>query len=161
MAFGQPTVDFNYFLARKYAQLQQQADATTQNANSNAVQAATGAVVGNAAAALDTARATALPAESAAQIALQRAQARLVGEQASVVAPESRARIGQITAETGLTNTNNKIAIREGLTPRSFQLGGALSDVLGTTRISTAIGGLPSRRAGESEASYLDRINGF
>lgn len=157
MAISPQPVDFNYFLARKYAILQQQADATTQNANSSAVASA-------AAAAVDRTRAGLMPAESAAQIAQQGAQTRLLGEQAAVVRPESAARIASMNAETALTGTNNQIAIREGLTPRPI-LGSSLNNVLGSRgytgfRLSDDAP-LPRRRQGESEIAYMDRINGL
>lgn len=156
-------VDFNYFLARKYALLQQQADAGTQNAASGAIQASSGAIAAKAAAQLDTTRANLLPAESAATIAQTQAQARLLGEQANIVGPESQARIGQIGAETIGTNIQNKIAIREGLTPRPI-LGSALSGVMGPAtpagfKFSDDV--LPRRRPGETELRYQDRINGL
>ena len=156
-------VDFNYFLQRKYAVLQQQADAGTSNAASGAIQANSGAIAARAGANLDNTRATLLPAESAATIAQSRAQTRLIGEQANVVAPESMARIAGMTADTALTGTNNKIAIREGLVPRPI-MGSALAGVMGPAtpagfRFSSDI--LPPRRARETEVNYQDRINGL
>lgn len=148
-------VDFNFFLARKYALLEQQANTGSQNA-------ATAAIGTAAAARVDNTRANLMPAESAAQIGLQGAQTRLVGEQASVVAPESRARIANMGADTALTNTNNQIAIREGLTERPI-LPSALNAVLGGRGYTgfklSGDGPLPRRKAGETEVSYMDRIN--
>lgn len=88
--------DLSFWLGRKYALLQQQADATTQNAASSAI-------ASRAAADVDTARASLMPAESAAQIAAQRAQTNLTNLQSQTVLPESEARVGQMRAETGLT----------------------------------------------------------
>jgi hypothetical protein len=117
-------VDFNYFLARKYAALQQQADATTKNAESGAVQADAQALTAKADANLTGVRAKLLPGESAAQTALQRAQAALTGQQTEFYGPEAIARIGGITANTALTNTQNKslfrdslVDVRDGVTP--------------------------------------------
>jgi len=124
-------VDMNYFLARKYALLQQQADAGTSQAQTQSRQADTGALVGAAAANLDRTRAGLLPGESAAQIAQQGAQTRLLGEQASIVQPLARAQIGQIGAETGLTTTQNKVLTRTALTPYRSLIGSALGSTLG------------------------------
>lgn len=71
------------FLRTKYALLQQQADATTQNA-------ATAALTGKAAANLDTVRAGLMPAESQANIGLVKANT------------------GLAQANTALTNTQNE-----------------------------------------------------
>lgn len=114
--------DINYWLARKYAILGQEADATTQNA-------ATNALTGKAAAALDATRTQLLPTESAAQVANTIANTNLLGEQAKVVGPESQARIGQMNAETAYTGTQNKVLTRQGLTPLSTLLGGSLDNV--------------------------------
>ncbi len=116
-------VDFNYFLNQKYAQLQQQADATTANAKANTLNASTNAITGAAAARLDSTRAALLPGESQATIAKLGAETGLIGEQAKIVAPESTARIGQIRAETALTGTQNEVARRQGLTPIGQLLG--------------------------------------
>lgn len=102
-------VNFNYFLKQKYQLLRQQADAQTQNANTNQTAA-------QAAARLDNVRATLLPDESAANIAQTRAQASLLGEQAKVVAPESRARIANTNADTRAIGIGADIAKRRGLT---------------------------------------------
>jgi hypothetical protein len=169
MAFGdtQP-VDFNYFLQRKYALLQQQADAGTTNAQSGALQAATGAIVGKAAATLDNTRSSLLPAESRSQIGLQGAQANLLGQQAQVVVPEAQSRIRNQDANTLLTGTQDKVLTRDGLTTFSAsQPGGALSGTLGPGgyrgfRLGADLSGpTPARRIGESEAAYMDRINGL
>ena len=72
--------DFGYFLNRKYALLDRQADTADANSRANIT-------ASNAAAGLDTARTRALPRESASQIGLQGAQARLLGEQATIAQP--------------------------------------------------------------------------
>ena len=115
--------DIETFLNRKYAILQQQADAATSNAN-------TANLTGRAQAGLDQVRTQLLPKESAASIAKMGAETGLIGQQASVIAPESRARIANLNAETALTGTNNRIAIREGLTERSI-LPDSLKSVMG------------------------------
>lgn len=98
-----PSID--YWLGRKYAILQQQANATTTNASSSATAA-------NAAAALDLTRSRLLPAESAANVGQTQAQTNLLGEQAKVVVPESRARINSLNADAGLASTNSAIGRR-------------------------------------------------
>ena len=162
MALGQPAgVDFNYFLNRKYALLAQNADATTQNAASGAITANAQALSATASAGLDNVRAKVMPDEVASQIRLQNAQGQLYGEQAKVVAPESRARIGQIGAETRYTTLNGDFLMKDKLTPGP-QIGGALSSVLGGAAPTMSLSGpTPRRRLGETEASYMDRINGF
>lgn len=101
-------VDFNFFLRQKYAQLQQQADATTQNASTNAM-------VGRAAAGFDAARTALMPAESKANVGLTRAQTGLTNEQAAIVAPESAARISNMNADTNRTNIGARVDERQGL----------------------------------------------
>lgn len=166
MAFGQP-VDFNYFLQRKYALLQQQADAGTSQAASGAVTAAAQANNLNADAGLTAVRARLLPGESAATIGLQGAQRNLLGEQAKVVAPESTARIGQITGETAYTASQNQNYRRVNLTginggaagspaPAALGPGGYTGFRLsnGQPGISTT---RPVRLPGESAVAYMDR----
>lgn len=110
MAFDSPQpVDFNYFLQRKYALLQQQADAGTSNAASGAIQATAQAGALGAEAGLNKVRAQLAPGESAAQIGLQGSQTNLNNQSASVIVPESKARIGQIGAETDLLGTQNRV----------------------------------------------------
>lgn len=151
--------DMDYWLGRKYAIAQQQADATTSNASSSATAA-------QAAAQLDRTRAQIMPAESMASILQNRAQANLLNQQAAVVVPESQARITNLGANTGFTNMQTQALYKDAVettTPSAA----SLSRVMGR-------GGLPSlglsgvtlgsstrRRAGETEAAYLDRINGF
>lgn len=163
-------VDFNYFLAQKYALLRQQADADTTNAGSQRIQANANAEVAGTTAALNRTQNQLAPADSAARNAAQLAGARLANEQAAVVAPESTARIAQIGAETALTGSQNKALIRTALTPFSQVIGGGspLGRIFGpggyqgfqlSPRLATA--DTRARRAGETEAAYLDRINGL
>lgn len=157
-------IDFNYFLARKYALLAQGADAQTTNAASGAIQANAQATAATAAAGLDNVRAGLLPAESKSQIGLQGAQASLIGQQASVVVPEANARIADLTANTALTGTQTKVLTREKLTPFSSLFGSTGLPTLGGAgtpyRLPVGDDPLPRRRVGETEATYMDRING-
>lgn len=148
-------VNFDYFLRRKYAQLQQQADATTKNA-------ATSALTGRAAANFDNVRASLLPTESRANVAQTQANTNLIDQQAAVVAPESQARIRQMDAGAQYTGTQDAVLRREGLMTRSTSPS-ALSSVLGARGYTGFQLGdiVPARRSGETEASYLYRINGF
>lgn len=91
--------DINYWLDRKYAILDQNAAATSQNAASNAIAA-------TAAAGVDNTKAKLMPAESAASIAQTRAQANLLGTQARLLPAESAANIGLVRANTGLAQAN-------------------------------------------------------
>ncbi len=113
MAF-QP-VDFNYFLARKYALQQQEADATTTNAGSSRIQAEANAGVAATQAKMNTVQTSLMPGESASQNALRRAQALLLGEQASVVRPESEANIGVSRANAMLTGLQGQVALGPGI----------------------------------------------
>jgi len=105
-----------YYLDRKYSILQQQADATTQNAG-------TAALTGKAQAGLDNTRAAWLPKESAASIAKTVAETGLIGQQAKVVVPESQARIANMNANTDYTGTETKVLRRTSLTPLSELFG--------------------------------------
>lgn len=179
-------VDFNYFLNRKYNILQQQANQGDVTAAATKQNAATNALTGAASAALDRTRNQILPGQAAAEIGLTGAQTRLTNEQASIVAPESRARIANVNsstglniANTGLVNTQNSVQRFEGLgftddlaptvrdaieRDRQSLLGSRqvrLSEITPTRRTPTATGRLAPRRSGESEAAYLDRINGL
>lgn len=171
-------VDFNYFLNRKYAQLQQQADATTANARAATQNAETNALTGAAAARLDTTRAKLLPAESRATVAKIGAETNLIGEQAKIVAPESLARIGQIRAETALTGTQNEVARRQGLTSIGELLGdrqqsglinllyGSQANAGGAFRTSDIVPGRDPRRVQRGlsrnpSAADLDYANGL
>lgn len=172
-------VDFDYFLRAKYAQLQQQADATTKNA-------ATSAMVGKAAAGLDNTRAALLPGESRASIAKMGAETGLIGEQAAIVRPESAARIAGMEADARFTDTQNRVAIRQGETPLGALIGqsalGQLSGLLNPQpgagggavfRTSNITPAFPNRRApigtaargsgpnGAMTAAELDRYNGL
>lgn len=155
-------VDMNYWLGRKYALLQQQADAGTTSANAGAVQANAAAEAARASAGLTRTQTGLLPAESLATIAQTRANTRLLNEQAAIVAPESAANIANTMANTGRTNIDSRIAFREGL--RELPGIGAVSEV-------PAIGGMrpfrltrgtsddvPPKRPGESEYAYQTRI---
>lgn len=156
-------VDFNYFLQRKYAILQQQADAGTEGAKAQTQNAATAALTGAAAARLDNTRADLMPTESAAQVGLTRAQTALTGNQAKVVIPMATAQIANLGAQTALTGTQNKVLTRNELTPRSELFGsvamGAVPTLSGGFRFSDepATETRPLRRRGESAVSYMDR----
>jgi len=155
-------VDFNYFLARKYAVLQQQADSGSEQARATTTNAATAQMTGAAAANVDNTRAKLMPAESAAQIALQRAQTTLTGNQAQTVIPLANANIANIGANTALTGTQNKVLTRNELTPRSQLFGGVAMGTTPGMGFRFSEGGLPAetqplRRRGENGASYMDR----
>lgn len=111
MAFGQPTVDFNYFLARKYALLQQNADDETTNAGSQRIQANSNAEVGTTVAQQNRVQTGLMPAESLARNALAAGQARLANVNADILPAESTARIGQLESETGL-NTVQRLGFQ-------------------------------------------------
>lgn len=166
MAFDTQPVDFNYFLQRKYAQLQQQADAQTSNANSGAIQAATAAITGASDARLNNTRSDLLPAESRSQIGLQGAQTDLTRNQASVVVPTAMSQIRNTDAQTGFIGTQDKALTRDALTP--FSLGnptGALGQTLGPGgyqgfRLGSPVAPTavkPRQLAGESQIAYMDR----
>ena len=128
-------VDFDFFLRQKYAQLQQQADATTQNAQTNSV-------VGQAAARLDNTRSALLPAESKAGIAKTFAETGLIGEQAKVVAPTAAANIANTNANTKATLTGEEVTRRQGLTPLGTLIGqDALGRLSGLLNPAPAVGG--------------------
>lgn len=158
-------VDFNYFLARKYAILQQQADADTSRAGSANISAVAGANAANAAANVDNTRAGLMPAESKSAIALQGAQTALTRQQADWFGPEAQSRIGLNQANIGYIGTQDAVLRKEGLDTRySTPMGGALTGVMGAGyqpfRFS-ATDPLPRRKAGETEAAYMNRINGL
>lgn len=102
---------FQRLLDRKYAILQQQADAMALNAQSNAGASA-------AAAALDRARASVIPEESEANIAQTRAQTGLIGQQAKYYGPRQLAEISGIKADTRATNQNADFFYRLNLLDR-------------------------------------------
>lgn len=126
-----------YFLNRKYAILQQQADATSMNA-------VTGSITGEAQAGLDRTRAAWLPKESAAAIAKTGAETNLIGQQAQIVVPESRARIRNMDAETSYTGTQNKVLNRSSLTPMSTLFGSSTPSLDAISRMQNPfrLGGL-------------------
>lgn len=155
-------VDFQYFLARKYAILQQQANSGSEQAAATTRNAATAALTGAAAANLDNVNAGLRPTESAANTALTRAQTGLTMNQAETVLPLATAQIAGLNASTALTGTQNKIAIREGLWERGPGAFGGVtmgSSTPGMTRFSSepVSDTRPLRRRGESGASYMDR----
>lgn len=113
-------VDFNYFLDRKYATLEQQADAATTNANANTVSAAastvnaaantrnaaTNALTGGAAANLDRVRAQLLPTESAATVANLNARTGETIETTKYIGPLARANIANTRASARNLNAS-------------------------------------------------------
>ena len=105
--------DIEYWLAQKYAILQQQADADTSRAGAAVTTA-------NSAANLDATRARLLPAESKANIGLTNAQANLTTENAAQVAPLARANIGLMGAQTGLARANIGLTDAQTVTERSL-----------------------------------------
>lgn len=169
MAFGSPGVDFNYFLARKYALLQQDSNSQSEQARAATTNAGANVTSATAAANLNNVRANLAPGESAAEIALRRAQTALTTEQSRVVGPESAARIAGITADIGLTQANtglvgeqtvgarqlNRVYNPNGAFPRLGSLFG------GASSLPSLSGPTPRRLPGESEAAYLDRVNGL
>jgi hypothetical protein len=162
MAFNTQPVDFNYFLAQKYAVLKQQADAGSESARAQSTNAATAAITGRAAANLDTTRANLMPAESQAQIALQGAQTGLTRNQAQVVVPLAQAQIRGMDATTAFTGTQNKVLTRNELTPQSelFGSGGLGGSTLPSMfHFSDAAPSdtKPARLRGESASDYMNR----
>lgn len=143
-------VDFDYFLRAKYAQLQQQADATTKNA-------ATNAMVGKAAAGLDTTRAALLPGESQASIAKMGAETNLIGEQASIVRPESAARIAGMSADTDLTRTQRDVIIRQDLTSGADNFGPGIGGFLRQLNGGAGTGSQPIFRTSAITPSLAGR----
>ena len=167
MAFAAPPVDFNYFLARKYALQQQDADATTQNAGSSRIQANANADVAATQARLNTTQAQLMPGESASQNALRAAQARLAGAQADVLPAESAANIALTRANTDFTGVQSLAVQRQKLTniltgrPLPV-MGSALGRVMGSSMPRFSLSSpTPRKLPGESEAAYMDRINGL
>lgn len=153
--------DMSFWLGRKYSILQQQADATTQNAS-------TAATTGAAAANLDRTRANLMPGESAASIARMGAETNLANQQASVVVPESRARVRNMDADTSYTGTQNRVLTRTSLTPMSQLFG--TSSVFGNGGSPTSFGSVQfraprlqdyDRERGTLTAAGLDYVNGF
>lgn len=167
MAFAAQPVDFNYFLARKYALQQQEANATTANAASGRIQADANALVAGTVAKQNTVQTSLMPAESASQNALRAAQALLAGTQARLMPAESAANIAQTQAQTRLTGFQGDAVKRNELTPARTVWGGAgttgaLGRVMGSSMFRfSPTAPLPGRAPGESEAAYLDRINGL
>lgn len=145
------------FLNRKYAIAQQQADATTQNA-------ATAAMTGKAAANLDTTRAGLLPAESQANIGLTQANTRMANLNADWLPRINEANIANTEANTADTRVGTRVKVREGLIERAplraatRLMGGVYTPAV---RLSPGIMSDQRRLPGESELSYMDRINGL
>lgn len=168
MAFGSPGVDFNYFLARKYQLHQQGANSASEQARAATTNAGANVTSATAAANLNNVRAGLMPAESAADIALRRAQTFLTNEQGQVVGPESRARIETMGVERDLTRANIGLVGEQTTGMRRLNrvyqpLGGSsrLGSMFGGSAVPSLSGPLPRRLPGESEAAYMDRINGF
>jgi hypothetical protein len=163
MAFNTQPVDFNYFLQQKYAILKQQADAGSESSRAQTTNAATAAITGRAAANLDNVNAGLRPGESAAQVGLTRAQTALTGNQAQVVIPMANAQIRGLDANTALTGTQNKVLVRNELTPQSELFGpgglGGAGQLPSMFRFSEEPLSLtrPTRRAGETGVRYMDR----
>lgn len=155
--------DMSFWLGRKYSILQQQADATTQNAS-------TAATTGAAAANLDRTRANLMPGESAASIARMGAETNLTNQQASVVVPESRARVRNMDADTSYTGTQNRVLTRTSLTPMrdlfgsgsgsAFSPSSPLGGVMGTQFRAPRLQDYDRQRGGLNAAG-LDYVNGF
>lgn len=161
-------VDFNYFLARKYAIQQQGANADTQNAATNSQNAATAAREATANIGLTNMRTSLMPGESAATVARTRADTNLANQQASVVVPESRARVRNLDAETAYTGTQNRVLTRGSLTPMSQLFGSssefsspAGSDMFGSVRFRAPRIQDYDKQTGRLSAAGLDYINGF
>ncbi len=105
--------DMANFLQQKYAILQQQADATTRNAD-------TAALTGKAAANLDTVRAGLMPAESQANIGLTRANTgltqantRIAGINADYLPQILKGDIAYKTAQIGNLNVDTSGRLRD------------------------------------------------
>ena len=103
--------DMANFLQQKYAILQQQADATTRNAD-------TAALTGKAAANLDTVRAGLMPAESRANIGLVKANTglaqantRLVGLNADWLPRMNQGTLDEQAARTRSVNTETDLTL--------------------------------------------------
>lgn len=156
MAWGQGAPDMSFWLGRKYAILQQQADAGSKQADT--------ARIGTVAAAnLDNVNAALRPKEASANIAQTMAQTGLIGEQTRWFGPEAGARINQMDANTALTGTQNKVLTRESLTPVSQLFGATRMPTMGSVFSPPALSEDERPRRGEryGSAAWLDRINGF
>lgn len=155
--------DMSFWLGRKYTLLQQQADTGDYNAQTQRMGT-------TAAANLDNTRAALMPKESMANIAQTNAQTGLLSEQTKWLGPEATARIGNLNAQAYATRIGGDVAKREGLdtvatSPTSLSAIRGMRPGIGGLPtmggIFSADDPLPPRRSGESQAAYLDRINGF
>lgn len=149
--------DMSFWLGRKYAIMQQEADATTRNADTNSRSA-------DANIALTNTRNALLPKESAAQIAKMGADTAFTQEQTRWFGPTARANIARTNADTELTGTQNRVLTRNSLTPFRSIFGEPINGAGGLSRGS--FGGFelpsltrPARLPGESGADYMDRTN--
>lgn len=105
--------DFAAALNRKYNILQQQADASTKQADAQ--------MLGTQAAAnLDRVKANLLPGESKADIAKTIAETGLTRERTKYLGPETEAQIAKLKADTGYTTTLDKVEQRMGLRERQI-----------------------------------------
>ena len=155
--------DMNYWLGRKYAILQQNADATSQNAATSAMSAEAGAGLTRAQTAGTLTQNQFIPQVTMADIAQTRANTGLIGAQAAALPLESAARIRASDAGANFTNTQNKVLTRESLDEMRVAPG-SLASVLGRTTPSLGSLGYeapsatrPRRLPGESQADYMDR----
>lgn len=145
MAFGGRGMPrgFQSLLNTKYAILQQQADAASTNAGTNAV-------VGRASANLDNTRAGLLPGESAASIRKSDAETGLIGEQSKYFGKEALARIALNRSSAGLNDVQAAVERRLGLSENPALTG----NTFGETAVRSYAGyRLPK--------STIDEINGY
>lgn len=168
-------VDFGYFLNRKYSILQDEANATTrnaasnaQNANANTRNAATGALTGAAQAQLDRTRNALLPGESAAQIANLGAETRSINENTRFIAPLANSTIRGNDASARNLNAQSTLSEQDAQ-PGSSVFGSSLG-ALGVPRPTLGAGPIVAGRFrvpraqdrdayGNLTAAGLDYIN--
>lgn len=165
MAYGMPA-GMAELLQRKYAILQQQADANTVNATSNRTAAEAGAK-------LDTARARELPLDSASQRALQGRQADFIGEQIRFYGDDIMSQIGlrrtqgasnlasaytslaQGRSINDLVDTNASAVPGAQVTRRSITAAPSISSLMGMSGSGgSRSGGAPSRSSQASTSPY-------
>lgn len=155
--------DMDYWLGRKYAILQQEADAGSTSAQAGATAAQSGAELTRAQAAGVRAQNAYIPQVTLANIAQTQANTNLIGEQARVIAPESQARIRQMGAETGYTDMQRRALYEDAV--RQYRVSpDSLTGVTGARMPSLRDYGYvspsvtrPRRLPGESQADYMDR----